>query len=216
MKYLLVSIALLLGSLSTINAQTLLECSNSRTNARITFESKVGDIINLKVYWDEGSTFSGAALNITNGECVSCPRVGGIGRPHGTEKTYQIRQIDPNMAVSIAWASTGYCGNEAAQVPGTSPDLICNGSATGAKITFESKVGDILNLKVYWDEGATFGGAALNLTNGECVSCPRVGGIGRPHGTEKDYQIRQIDSTQQVIIKWAHAYCGTDQSLVID
>jgi len=108
-----------------INAQTLLTCTGSKTGAKISFMSKSGQDIKLKVDWDEGSTFSSANVEIKNGTCVDCSSIGGIGRPNGSSKTWTIRQTNTNAPVSIAWATTGtikYCGgNTQVNVPMTAP-----------------------------------------------------------------------------------------------
>ena len=98
--------------------------------------------------------------------------------------------------------------------------LDCENSKTGAKLTLLSKNGQNIKMRLDWDEGATFSGLALDITNGSCESCPRVGGIGRPHGTSAIYEIRQTDATKPVIIKWGgqpgnRKYCGEDRSMII-
>ena len=93
----------------------VMNCNRSRTGAKITLLSHQGNLIKLKVDWDEGSTFSSGSLALTNGKCISCPRIGGIGRPHGIEATYEIEQIATSKPVRIAWGIRGtrnYCGND--------------------------------------------------------------------------------------------------------
>ena len=208
-------ICLVFFGLNSLSAQTLLECSNSSTNARVDFVSKDGTTIKVKVYWDEGSGFNGSSLNITNGTCTDCPMIGGMAREHGTEKIYTITQTDPTKAVTLSWASTGYCGGTSSNVPGTG-EMICTNSRTGANVSFVSKSGTTIKVKVEWDEGSTFIGANnLDITNGTCTDCPRIGGMAREHGTEKIYTITQSNASQDVTIRWDNTtYCGNDYLIV--
>lgn len=194
-------------------AQESLICNSSQTGAKLIFVSKVGNIINLKIYWDEKTIFGSDDLDITNGECQSCPKVGGKERTYGTEQDYQVKQINTNKPVMIKWGDS-YCGIRQSMI--IEPiELKCKGSPTGAKLVWISNVGDIINLKMYWDEGSTFVGTSLlDITNGECLRCRRVGGIGRPNGTVQNYKIKRTDASKPVTIEWVGGYCG-DQSLVI-
>ncbi|MCB0524399.1 MAG: T9SS type A sorting domain-containing protein [Lewinellaceae bacterium] len=113
MKFYFILLAVLFLSLNAVTAQTLLTCTNSQSGAKVTFVEQTGQDITLLVDWDEGSTFSGNNLVITNGTCQSCPNIGGIGRPHGIFKYYTIHQTDPDQPVTIDWAPPGtyvYCG----------------------------------------------------------------------------------------------------------
>ena len=213
MKKFLAFIAFALCGFSFLSAQTILTCTNSSTNARVEFLSKNGQTIKVKVYWDEGSGFNASSLNITNGTCTDCPMIGGMSREHGTEKVYTITQTNSTQEVTLAWASSGYCGGTSATVPGTG-GMNCQNSSTGAKVTFLSKTGTTIKVKVDWDEGSTFSAASLDITNGTCTDCPRIGGMAREHGVQKTYTITQSNASQPVILKWgpySNAYCGNDQ-----
>lgn len=205
-----------------IHAQETLSCNSSSTEAKLVFVSKVGDIVNLKLYWDEKTTFNKDGLSITNGICLSCPEIGGREYPQKTEQEYRIKQTNKAKPVTIKWTNS-YCGTRQSMI--IEPiELKCKGSPAGAKLVWISTVGDIINLKMYWDEGSTFVGTInLDITNGVCERCQRVGGIGRktktgdirrPNGTVQNYKVKRTDASKPVIIKWTGAYCG-DQSLVI-
>ncbi|MGK0389548.1 MAG: hypothetical protein ACI94Y_002291 [Maribacter sp.] len=202
--------------------QETLTCNSSPTGAKLVFVSKIGDIIHLKIYWDEKTIFSEDNLDIINGECQSCPKVGGSDRSHGIEQNYQVKQTNTTKPTTIRWSSS-YCGTRQSMI--IDPiELKCKSSPAGAKLVWISTVGDIINLKMYWDEGSTFVGSSnLVITNGECQRCQRVGGVGRknkdggirrPNGTVQNYQVKRTDASKPVTIEWTGAYCG-DQSLVI-
>lgn len=91
------------GTLKHKPAPVLLSCTGSKSGAKISFVSKSGKDIKLKVDWDEGATFASGNLKINNGTCTDCSPVGGIGRPHGKSKMYTIRQTNSGQPVSIAW-----------------------------------------------------------------------------------------------------------------
>lgn len=188
-------------------AQTLLTCTGSRTGAKVSFVSKVGQDITLRIDWDEGSTFAPANLGIQNGTCEDCSYIGGIGRPHGSFKNWVIRQTDPNQPVTVAWATNGtinYCGGSTpVTIPGTGALLNCTGSENGAKVSFVSKVGQDITLRIDWDENSTFSSPNLDIQNGTCEDCSSIGGIGRPHGIFKNWVIRQTDPNQPVTVAWA-------------
>ena len=115
------------------------------------------------------------------------------------------------------------CKNETGQLwkfEESSMTLECENSKTGAKFTLLSKEGRNIRLRLDWDEGATFSALALDITNGSCESCPKVGGIGRPYGTSAIYEIKQADLSKPVVLKWGgmpgnRQYCGEDRSLTI-
>lgn len=124
MKNYIITTILLFGVLG-VNAQVLLTCAGSKTGAKISFVSKSGQDIQLKVDWDEGSTFSANNLAIENGACTNCEKIGGISRANGSSQTWTIRQTDTEKPVSIAWATSGtirYCAGEApVNIPKTAP-----------------------------------------------------------------------------------------------
>jgi len=94
----------------------------------------------------------------------------------------------------------------------------CNGSSSGAKVTFVEQDLTTVTLLVDWDEGSTFSSSSLALTNATCSSCPFIGGIGRPNGIQKTYVLNKIDNTQPVVVDWGpigtSAYCGA-QSITV-
>jgi hypothetical protein len=208
--------------MTSSHAQETLTCNSSTTRAKLVFVSKIGDMINLKIYWDEKSIFSEDDLYISNGVCESCPKVGGSDRSHKIEQSFQVKQTNTKKPTTIRWNSS-YCGTRQSMI--IDPiELKCKSSPTGAKLVWISTVGDIINLKMYWDEGSTFVGTInLDITNGVCQRCQRVGGVGRKNGagdirrsngTVQNYKIKRTDASKPVTIEWAGAYCG-DQSLVI-
>jgi len=100
--------------------------------------------------------------------------------------------------------------------------LDCKGSNNGARVTFTSKQGSVIKLRVDWDEGATFVGKTnLNITNGVCEDCPTLGGIDtKKNPRSATYIVRQTDTSKPVIIKWGGnagniKFCGEDRSLII-
>ncbi|MEM7574727.1 MAG: VCBS repeat-containing protein [Bacteroidota bacterium] len=95
----------------------MMNCTGGRNGAKATLLSRQGTTIKLRMDWDEWATFSGTALNIDNGNCVNCPRIGGIGGPpHGRQKIYTIEQITPGQPTIISWAYTNFCGMESITV----------------------------------------------------------------------------------------------------
>lgn len=204
------------------NAQETLTCNSSNTGAKLVFVSKIGDMITLKLHWDEKTIFSAEDLSIINGECESCPKVGGPNREHGIEQEYKIKQTNTKKPTTIRWDDT-YCGTRESMI--VDPiELKCKGSPTGAKLVWISTDDDIITMKMYWDEGTIFvGSRSLDITNGECMRCQRVGGVSRPsanggtrrpNGTVQLYKIKRTDASKPVIFKWTGAYCGS-QSLTI-
>ena len=204
------------------HAQETLTCNSSTTEAKLVFVSKIGDMINLKIYWDESTVFSEEDLYISNGVCESCPKVGGSDSSHETEQNFQIKQTNTTKPTTIRW-NNSYCGTRQSMI--IDPiELKCKGSPAGAKLVWISTVDDIINLKMYWDEKETFVGTInLNITNGECERCQRVGGAGRKNGAGdirrtngkvQNYKIKRTDASKPVVIEWAGAYCGS-KSLVI-
>ncbi len=95
-----------------------LECKSSQSGARVTFTSKQGQTINLRVDWDEGATFVAKNnLKITNGICENCPTLGGIDtKKNPRSATYIVKQTDPNQPVTIIWGGNEgnikYCGSD--------------------------------------------------------------------------------------------------------
>jgi hypothetical protein len=104
----------------------------------------------------------------------------------------------------------------------TGQSMDCAGSKNGAKVTFVSKEGQTIQLKVDWNEGATFvGNTNLALTNATCEDCPTLGGIDKTKNPRSaTYTIHQTDPSQPVIVKWGGnagniKFCGADRSLEI-
>ena len=191
----------------TTEEELVLPCKNSKTGAKATFVSNDGETIKLQMDWNEGSTLSGESLNITNGECINCPRLGGIGNPHPQEGIYEIKPTNLPEPVAIQWKSTKYCGNTTLTLPNY--DLPCKNSKTGANATFLSNNGKVIELHMDWEEGATLDGRGLNITNGKCIDCPRLGGIGNPHPQEGIYRIEPTNLPEPVTIQWKSTqYCG--------
>lgn len=95
-----------------------LECKGSQNGARVTFTSKQGQTINLRVDWDEGATFVGKTnLKITNGVCETCPTLGGIDtKKNPRSATYIVKQTNPNQPVTIMWGGNEgnikFCGSD--------------------------------------------------------------------------------------------------------
>ncbi len=79
----------------------------------------MGKTIQVKIFWDEGATFSASSLIIENGECENCLFVGGLSRQHGTERVYTISQTDATKPVTLAWKHSHYCGESKITIPGT-------------------------------------------------------------------------------------------------
>lgn len=122
-NYFILALVVLFGFFG-VNAQTLLTCAQNPSGAKVSFISKSGQDIQLKVDWDENSTLSAVNLTLENATCTDCPYIGGMGRPHGTSKTWTIRQTDPNAPVSVAWVND-YCGSTAAvTIPATETTVL--------------------------------------------------------------------------------------------
>jgi hypothetical protein len=124
-----------------------------------------------------------------------------------------IAKVFMTVIAIIAWLAPA---NLSAQ-----SSMDCANSKSGAKVTFLAKEGQIISLKVDWNEGATFMGKInLALTNATCEDCPNLGGLDRKLPREATYTIRQTDPSQPVIVKWGGnagniKFCGADRSLVI-
>jgi hypothetical protein len=119
MKKLILFTLLSLGMFSISQAQVM-NCRGSWTGAKITFIEQDLNTVTLLVDWDEGSTFSSSSLTLGNATCASCPRIGGIGRPFGIQKTYVLNKIDNSQAVTIDWGPIGtnvFCGSSSITVP---------------------------------------------------------------------------------------------------
>jgi len=192
------------------SAQNSLPCKGSKTNAMATFVSEDNGNITVKLDWNEGAGFAKQNLEITNGTCVTCPNVGGIGKNNPVQ-TWTIKQADLTKPVSLAWGTEStkkYCGTEKI----TLNELPCNGSKTNAKATFISNDKGTVTVKLDWNEGATFAKQNLEITNGTCLTCPNVGGIGK-NNPMQTWTIKQTDLTKPVSLAWGtestKKYCGT-------
>ena len=195
-------------------------------NGKVSLLSKEKQTIKLLVHWNENPTLMPRNLNLTNATCVDCKKLGGLGRPHGSEKIYIIQQTDPSKNVEISY-DWGSCGLKKMIIPANlekvndkpfpepagdiSTTLMkCDGSKSNGRIEFMSKNDQTVKLKVHWDENSGFGIGSIDIDNGNCVSCPNVGGIGRPNGKEKIYEIRRLIPDQPMYIKYTWSGCGND------
>ncbi len=97
--------------------------------------------------------------------------------------------------------------------------LNCDGSRTGAKLTFLSQSGSTIRIQVDWDEGAGFSGKeGLVIINGYCKVCPHVGSLDQSHRVSQAvYEIEQENMNEPVTISWGPTsvrYCGTNSITV--
>ncbi|MEO0470060.1 MAG: hypothetical protein AAF206_10605 [Bacteroidota bacterium] len=209
MKRLAITCMFLMGIFFLANAQQVMNCKGSRTGARVKLLPPDGEMIRIKVNWDEGSTFSGAALALENAKCASCPRLGGIGRPHPIEAIYKLERLDDNQRVKINWGPRGtdrYCGTDQITIE---QGLLCLGSKSNARVEFVSRSGGIVKVKVYWNEGSGFNQKNLEVVNGTLVSNFLVGGS---RAKEANVEIKVTDNSKEVIVRWGQShtklYCG--------
>ena len=95
----------------------------------------------------------------------------------------------------------------------TAQVINCDGSKTGAKLTFLSQSGNIIKVLVDWDEGAGFNQGSLRITNGTCQKGPLLGGNQGTRVRQGEYQIEQTDLSAPVTIGWggpSTQYCGSN------
>lgn len=131
-----VALMLLLNFSLMAAAQNALSCKGSQTNAMATFVSGENGNITVRLDWNEGSTFAKQNLEITNGICINCPAVGGIGKNNPVQ-TWTIKQTDLAKPVSLAWGTEStkkYCGTGSLNVAPTSAAATLNTLAPGKSL----------------------------------------------------------------------------------
>ncbi|MBL7795423.1 MAG: hypothetical protein JNJ90_02880 [Saprospiraceae bacterium] len=112
-------------------AQNSLSCTGSKTGAKATVVSNDNGNITVKLDWNEGATFAKQNLEITNGTCVTCPNVGGIGK-NNPAQTWTIKQTDLTKPVSLAWGTEStkkFCGTGTLNVATTSTSTLALGKS---------------------------------------------------------------------------------------
>jgi hypothetical protein len=193
-------------------------CKNSRTGSKITLLPKDGSTFKIQVDWDERSGFAPPnSLTLTNGNCLSCPNLGGS---FPRQAVYEFEAIDANQPIRIQWGpfATNYCGtdeitvnNTGTPAPAPAQVMNCANSRTGAKISLLPRDGTNIKLQVEWNEGSTFSPPnSIDLTNADCVSCPTLGG---PNPKQGIYEIAPR-AAGDVIINWGRytkSYCGSEK-----
>jgi hypothetical protein len=131
MYKIVVTLMLLLNCALMASAQNVLPCNGSKTGAKATLISNDNGNVTVKLDWNEGATFAKQNLEITNGTCVTCPNVGGIGKNNAVQ-TWTIKQTDLAKPVSLAWGTEStkkYCGTGSLVAAPTSASALALGKS---------------------------------------------------------------------------------------
>ncbi|MEM6718306.1 MAG: hypothetical protein AAF611_03225 [Bacteroidota bacterium] len=182
-----------------------MKCTGSKTGAKVSYVSKQGKILKLQVDWSEGSTFDAGNLVVTNGTITNSSRV----NRNNPTAVYTINITDESKDVKIEWSSGGtrnYCGGTSMII--SSKSMKCLGSKRGAEVRLLSKNGKTIKLEIDWNEGSTFDGRNLVVTNGTVTDSKRV----NQNDPLAVFTIQQTDASKDVKIEWTtrgtRTFCG--------